>query len=345
MKTLITGAAGFIGFHLVRTLFYKGFEVVGLDNINDYYDVKLKYARLKELGINPDRIKYDELLQSKELTNFSFIKLNLEDKARIDLLFQNEKFDIVINLAAQAGVRYSIENPSAYVNSNLVGFINILEACRRNPIKHLYYASSSSVYGKNKKVPFSEEDNVDNPVSLYAATKKANELLATSYHNLYDISCSGLRFFTVYGPWGRPDMAYYSFTDAILKGQTIKVFNNGNLKRDFTYIDDIISSIELLIERDKHEIKKLNRILNIGNNKPVKLLDFISTIENALNKGAKKKFLPMQQGDVLETYANIDRLIKITGYEPKISISEGVSRFTSWYCDFLASQKKVLNNK
>ena len=255
-------------------------------------------------------------------------------------MFENKKFDIVINLAAQAGVRYSIKNPSAYVNSNLVGFINILEACRNNPIKHLYYASSSSVYGKNKKVPFSEEDKVDNPVSLYAATKKANELLATSYHNLYDLSCSGLRFFTVYGPWGRPDMAYYSFTEAILKGETIKVFNNGNLKRDFTYIDDVISSILLLIERDKHSFKKLNRVLNIGNNKPVKLLDFISTIEHALNKRAKRKFYQMQQGDVLETYADINRLIEITGYQPKISLSEGISRFTSWYCDFIMSQKE-----
>ncbi len=340
MTVLITGAAGFIGFHLANKLYTKGFKIVGLDNINDYYDVNLKHARLEEHGICKNRIEYGVLVQSEKLSNYSFIKLNLEDKEQIDAIFQNHKFDIVINLAAQAGVRYSIENPYAYVNSNLVGFMNILEACRNNPIKHLYYASSSSVYGKNKKTPFSEKDNVDNPVSLYAATKKANELLAASYHNLYNISCTGLRFFTVYGPWGRPDMAYYSFTEAILKGETIKVFNNGNLKRDFTYIDDIIESIGLLIEKDKLKVTKLNRVLNIGNNKPVKLLDFISTLENALNKSAKKKFYPMQQGDVLETYADIDQLIKITGYHPKVSLSEGIKRFTSWHCDFLVSQKK-----
>lgn len=340
MKILITGAAGFIGFHLVNKMLSEEHHIVGLDNINDYYDVNLKYARLKEKGICVSKIKYGKIVQSKHQKNYEFIKLNLEDNEQINLLFESKKFDIVINLAAQAGVRYSIKNPSAYINSNLVGFINILEACRNNPIKHLYYASSSSVYGKNKKVPFSEEDKVDNPVSLYAATKKANELLATSYHNLYNLSCSGLRFFTVYGPWGRPDMAYYSFTEAILKGETIKVFNNGNLKRDFTYIDDIISSILLLIERDKNSLKKLNRVLNIGNNKPVKLLDFISTIEHALNKRAKRKFYKMQQGDVSETYADIDRLIEITGYQPKINLSEGISRFTSWYCDFIAAQKE-----
>lgn len=340
MKILITGAAGFIGFHLVKKMLSEEHHIVGLDNINDYYDVNLKHARLKEKGICVSKIKYGKIVQSKHQKNYEFIKLNLEDNEQINLLFESKKFDIVINLAAQAGVRYSIKNPSAYINSNLVGFINILEACRNNPIKHLYYASSSSVYGKNKKVPFSEEDKVDNPVSLYAATKKANELLATSYHNLYNLSCSGLRFFTVYGPWGRPDMAYYSFTEAILKGETIKVFNNGNLKRDFTYIDDIISSILLLIERDKNSLKNLNRVLNIGNNKPVKLLDFISTIEHALNKRAKRKFYQMQQGDVLETYADIDRLIEITGYQPKINLSEGISRFTSWYCDFIAAQKE-----
>jgi len=331
MKILITGAAGFIGFHLVKRLVTEGFEIVGLDNINDYYDVNLKYARLKEQGISKAKIKYGELVQSEKLTNYRFIKLNLEDKEQIDSLFQNEKFDIVINLAAQAGVRYSIKNPYAYLNSNLVGFMNILEACRNSPIKHLYYASSSSVYGKNKKIPFSETDNVDNPVSLYAATKKANELLAASYHNLYNISCTGLRFFTVYGPWGRPDMAYYSFTEAILNGETIKVFNHGDLKRDFTYIDDIVRSIQLLILVDKKNDNKINRILNIGNNKPEKLLDFIHILEKEIGKEAKKEFLPMQQGDVYETYADVSELIKIINYSPKIGLKQGIDNFLSWY--------------
>ena len=249
-------------------------------------------------------------------------------------MFKNSKFDYVINLAAQAGVRYSIDNPYAYINSNLIGFMNILEACRHNPVKHLYYASSSSVYGKNKKVPFSEKDNVDNPVSLYAATKKANELLAAAYHNLYDISCTGLRFFTVYGPWGRPDMAYYSFTQDILNGKTIKVFNSGDLKRDFTYIDDIIESIYLLFQKDKTNSTLVNRVLNIGNNKPENLLDFISILENKLGIEAKKQYLPMQQGDVYETYADIDELIKITGYTPKVKLKSGLSHFIKWYRDY-----------
>jgi len=330
MKILVTGAAGFIGFHLVSRLVTEGFEIVGLDNINDYYDVNLKYARLKEQGINTAKIKYGEIVQSEELTNHRFVKLNLEDKEQIDKLFQNEKFDLVINLAAQAGVRYSIENPYAYLNSNLVGFMNVLEACRHNPVKHLYYASSSSVYGKNKKVPFSENDKVDNPVSLYAATKKANELLAASYHNLYDISCTGLRFFTVYGPWGRPDMAYYSFTEDILNGKTIKVFNNGNLKRDFTYIDDIIESIYLLFQKDKANSSHVNRVLNIGNNKPENLLDFISILENELGIKAKREFLPMQPGDVYETYADINKLIDLTGYTPKVKLQTGLSNFVRW---------------
>lgn len=345
MKLLITGAAGFIGFHLVNKLVKKGFKIIGLDSLNDYYDVNLKYARLEEQGISMLRTKYGKLIQSEKNSTYQFIKLNLEDKKEIDSLFYVEKFDMVINLAAQAGVRYSIDNPYAYLNSNLVGFMNILEACRNNTVKNLYYASSSSVYGKNTKTPFSEKDNVDHPVSLYAATKKANELLATSYHNLYKMSCTGLRFFTVYGPWGRPDMAYYSFTEAILNGETLKVFNNGLLKRDFTYIDDIINSIDLLIKKDMLEVTSFNRILNIGNNKPVKLLDFITTLENALDKSATKKFYPMQQGDVLETYANIDQLIKITGYHPKVSLSEGIKHFTSWYCDFIDFQKNSSKKK
>jgi UDP-glucuronate 4-epimerase len=331
---LITGACGFIGFHLINRLAVEGFEIIGLDNINDYYDVDLKYARLNNQGIIRNEIKYAQLKQSKKFENYRFIKLNLEDKEELNILFENSKFDYVINLAAQAGVRYSIDNPYAYINSNLIGFMNILEACRHNPVKHLYYASSSSVYGKNKKVPFSEKDNVDNPVSLYAATKKANELLAAAYHNLYDISCTGLRFFTVYGPWGRPDMAYYSFTQDILNGKTIKVFNSGDLKRDFTYIDDIIESIYLLFQKDKTNSTLVNRVLNIGNNKPENLLDFISILENKLGIEAKKQYLPMQQGDVYETYADIDELIKITGYTPKVKLKSGLSHFIKWYRDY-----------
>jgi len=335
MKVLITGTAGFIGFHLVTKLTKIGFDIIGLDNINDYYDVNLKYARLLEHGINKDKIKYGELIQSKLLINYHFIKLNLEDKDQIDKLFRNEKFDIVINLAAQAGVRYSIENPYAYINSNIIGFMNILEACRNYPINQLYYASSSSVYGQNKKTPFSENDNVDNPVSLYAATKKSNELLAASYHNLYDISCTGLRFFTVYGPWGRPDMAYYSFTEKIIKGETIKVFNNGNLKRDFTYIDDIIESICRLINVDESSKTSVNRVLNIGNNRPEKLVDFIQILEKEIGIEAIKEFLPMQQGDVYETYADIDQLKSITGYSPMTSLETGLNNYINWYKQYL----------
>ena len=328
---LITGACGFIGYHLVKRLATLGFEIIGLDNINDYYDLDLKYARLNNQGVYKDEIKYAEIKQSKTFDNYRFIKLNLEDKENLDILFEKNKIDCIIHLAAQAGVRYSIENPYAYINSNLIGFMNILEACRYNPIKHLYYASSSSVYGKNNKVPFSEKDNVDNPVSLYAATKKSNELLAAAYHNLYSLSCTGLRFFTVYGPWGRPDMAYYSFTDNILKGKAINVFNYGDLMRDFTYIDDIIESIYLLFQKDKISRTIVNRILNIGNNKSENLLDFISILENELGIEAKKQYMPMQQGDVYETYANIDELKKITGYSPKTNLKLGISNFIKWY--------------
>ena len=333
---LITGAAGFIGYHLVNKLVVKGFEIVGLDNINDYYDVDLKYARLNNQGIIRNMIKYSEMIQSQKFYNYRFIKLNLEDKEEIDLLFEQKKFDFIINLAAQAGVRYSIANPYAYINSNLIGFINILEACRNNQVKHLYYASSSSVYGKNIKVPFSEKDNVDNPVSLYAATKKANELLAAAYHNLYNISCTGFRFFTVYGPWGRPDMAYYSFTKDIIKGNSIKVFNNGDLKRDFTYIDDIIESIYILFQKENTNSEYVNRVLNIGNNEPESLLNFIAILENKLGKRAIKEFLPMQQGDVYETYADIDELTNLTGYTPKTKLELGLAHFIDWYKNYYA---------
>ena len=331
MKVLITGTAGFIGFHLVTKLAKIGFDIVGLDNINDYYNVNLKYARLSEHGINIDEIQYGNLVQSRSINNYRFIKLNLEDREQIDALFRNEKFDIVINLAAQAGVRYSIKNPYAYLNSNIVGFMNILEACRNHPVQHLYYASSSSVYGKNKKTPFAESDNVDNPVSLYAATKKANELLAASYHNLYNLPCTGLRFFTVYGPWGRPDMAYYSFTEKIIKGDTIQVYNQGDLKRDFTYIDDIIESIYRLIKVDSDSKNTGNRVLNIGNNKPEKLLDFIQILEKEIGIQAVKEFLPMQQGDVYETYADINQLIQIINFNPRTSLDKGLKCFFNWY--------------
>jgi len=337
MKVLITGTAGFIGFHLVTKLHASGFEIVGLDNINNYYDVRLKYDRLKEHDISKKNIKFNTLIHSKTLKNYRFVQLNLEDKQLINSLFKTEKFEIVIHLAAQAGVRYSIENPYSYINSNIMGFMNIIEGCRNFPVKHLYYASSSSVYGGNNKAPFEEIDNVDNPTSLYAATKKANELIATSYHKLYNISCTGMRFFTVYGPWGRPDMAYYLFTKAILDGDSIKVFNNGNLKRDFTYIDDIINSIYLLIEKDMSLIKCINRLLNIGNNKSIKLLEFISKLESSLNKKAKMELLPMQKGDVLQTYANIDKLVKITGYRPRTNLDEGLEKFTFWYNNYITS--------
>ncbi len=333
-KILVTGAAGFIGYHLVKKLVVDGFEIVGLDNINDYYCVDLKYDRLRNQGIIRDKIKYAEMTQSQKFKNFRFIKLNLEDKNEIDLLFEQNKFDFIFNLAAQAGVRYSIANPYAYIGSNLIGFMNILEACRNNQIKHLFYASSSSVYGKSNKVPFSERDNVDNPVSLYAATKRANELLATAYHNLYNISCTGFRFFTVYGPWGRPDMAYFSFTDDIIKGNSIKVFNNGDLKRDFTFIDDIIESIYILFQKENSNGSCKNRVLNVGNNEPESLLKFISIIENKLGKQAIMEFLPMQQGDVYETYADINELVNLTGYNPKTKLEIGLSNFIDWYREY-----------
>lgn len=332
-KILVTGAAGFIGFHLSRLLVEKGHRVIGLDNLNNYYDPQLKEDRLMELGIAAENsFDYNKLFQSRNSKNLQFIKLNLEDRENLPRLFQKENFSIVVNLAAQAGVRYSIENPAAYIDSNLVGFGNLLECCRNSEVEHLVYASSSSVYGQNEKVPFSTEDNVDHPVSLYAATKKSNELMAFTYSHLYGFRTTGLRFFTVYGPWGRPDMAMFLFTDAIINNRPIKVFNNGVLERDFTYVDDIIKGVYQVIQ--KSEGTRGHKLYNIGNSKPVKLLNFIKEIESQLGITAKKQMLPMQQGDVNKTWADVEGLQKNYGYSPSTPISEGVKNFIKWYKDY-----------
>lgn len=320
VKVLVTGAVGFIGFHLSQHLLARGDFIVGIDNINSYYDVSLKKSRLKQL-------KYSG--------NFNFFQIDLADKYRISELFTNHNFDYVIHLAAQAGVRYSLENPHAYVDSNLVGFVNILEGCRHGKVKHLIYASSSSVYGTNTKIPFSTQDNVDHPISLYAATKKANELMAYTYSHLYKIPSTGLRFFTVYGPWGRPDMAYFLFTKAIMEGKPIKVFNHGKMKRDFTYIDDIVEGIvrvsSTIPQGSELDNNVPAKVYNIGNNKPVELMTFIEVLENCLGKKAIKEFLPMQPGDVPMTYADIDDLINDVGFSPHTSIEEGLEKFVQWY--------------
>lgn len=332
MKILVTGAAGFIGMTTSLRLLARGDEVVGLDNLNDYYEVSLKENRLKRLTALP---------------GFRFVKLDVGDRAGMEKLFAEEKFDKVIHLAAQAGVRYSIQNPHAYVDSNLVGFINILEGCRHNQVQHLVYASSSSVYGGNTKMPFSEHDSVDHPVSLYAATKKANELMAHTYSHLYGLPTTGLRFFTVYGPWGRPDMALFLFTKAILEGRPIDVFNHGNMKRDFTYVDDIVEGVIRVLDRnaaanpdydpiaaDPATSNAPYRVFNIGNNNPVQLLDFIGAIEDALGQKAEKRLLPLQDGDVPATYANTDLLNDWVGFVPGTTVQEGVSRFIAWYRDY-----------
>ncbi len=329
-KVLVTGAAGFIGFHITKKLLNLGFEVIGLDNLNDYYDVNLKLARLGELGIQQDGVTYSEILQSDTYSKFQFIKLNLEDREKLPEVFEQQKFQIVCNLAAQAGVRYSLENPEAYIDSNVVGFLNVLECCRNHSINHLVYATSSSVYGQNKKVPFSVHDNVDHPISLYAATKKSNELMAYTYSHLFNFKTTGLRFFTVYGPWGRPDMAMFLFTDAIIKGKPIKVFNGGNLERDFTYVDDIVDGVVAIITKSENQ-KTNYSLYNIGNSKPVKLLDFILEIEKQTGKIAVKQMMPMQAGDVETTWADVSELEKDFGYEPKTSIEFGVGEFIGWY--------------
>ncbi len=331
-KVLVTGAAGFIGFHLAKRLLDNGYEVAGIDNVNAYYDVSLKQARLEILDSYP---------------KFSFLKMELSDTASLDDLFGWHQFDVVVNLAAQAGVRYSLENPQAYVNSNLVGFVNILEACRHHAVRHLVFASSSSVYGANTKMPFSVHHNIDHPVSLYAATKKANELMAHVYSHLYGLCCTGLRFFTVYGPWGRPDMALFLFTRAILENKPIQVYNHGKMQRDFTYIDDIIEGVVRVMGRlpavnpnwdgdspDPGTSYVPYRIYNIGNNNPVELNTFIETIENALGRQAKKEFLDLQPGDVVATYADVDDLMNDVGFKPRTPIKKGIQRFVSWYKEY-----------
>ena len=330
MKVLVTGAAGFIGFHTVKRLSERGDEVVGIDNINDYYDPRLKFARLAELGIGEGAVTHGKAVVSSRYSGFRFVRLDLCDRDALQRLFAAEGFDAVCNLAAQAGVRYSIENPYAYVESNIVGFVNLLECCRHYPVRHLVYASSSSVYGQNAKVPFSEADRVDNPVSLYAATKKSGELMAHVYSSLYGIPATGLRFFTVYGPWGRPDMAPMLFTERILAGDPIRVFNKGELSRDFTYIDDIEEGIIRAVDRaPQGEVPY--RIYNIGCSQPVRLMDFIRTLEAALGREAQLEMLPMQPGDVYRTYADTSAIGRDLGYRAVTSLKEGIGRFVEWY--------------
>jgi len=332
MKILVTGSAGFIGFHLAQRLLERGDRIVGLDNLNDYYDAALKEARLRLLEVYP---------------GFRFVRAALEDRPRIAGLFANERFDMVVNLAAQAGVRYSLLNPHAYIDSNIVGFMNVLEGCRHNAVKHLVYASSSSVYGANSTVPFSVHDSVDHPVSLYAATKKSNELMAHTYAHLFGLPTTGLRFFTVYGPWGRPDMAYFSFTKAILEGRPIDVFNHGRMQRDFTYIDDIVEGIVRVLGHapqsdpawdsanpDPASSNAPYRLYNIGNNQPVELGHFIEVLEECLGKKAIKNMLPIQAGEVLVTCADVNDLMHEVGFRPATPIQEGLLRFVKWYRDF-----------
>lgn len=378
MNILITGTAGFIGHGLVKQMANSGNTLIGLDNINDYYDVNLKYGRLKDTGIEPDKIKYGIPVESQTLDNYRFIQLNLEDHEHLFDLFEQEPFDRVCHLAAQAGVRYSLQNPRAYIDSNIQGFLNILEACRHHEVNHLVYASSSSVYGLNQKMPFTTADMVDQPMSLYAATKKSCELMAHAYSHLYHIPTTGLRFFTVYGPWGRPDMAAFKFVRAIIKNRAIDVYNQGRMSRDFTYIDDIIEGVIRVMDRppksedrsqkvedrrqkteDRSKEKEYNttsdhpplatnplpltsdpsplapyKIYNIGRGQPVNLMEFITAIEKALNKEAKKNFLPLQKGDVLKTWADTTSLEKDTGYRPNTPVEEGIQKFVEWYKRF-----------
>lgn len=349
MKILVTGAAGFIGSFVVRRFAERGDIVTGLDNINSYYDPELKFARLAEVGIvKEDAEKWYRFVESSVYgQNYRFIRMNLEDSDAMKMLFANGGFDAVVNLGAQAGVRYSITNPYAYIESNIDGFINILEGCRDNGVKHLVYASSSSVYGLNGKIPFSEHDGIAHPVSLYAATKKSNELMAHAYSKLYDLPTTGLRFFTVYGPWGRPDMSPFLFIDAILHNRAIKVFNNGDMWRDFTYIDDIVEGIVRITDvipagnpdwdetaPDPATSSAPYRVYNIGNSTPTKLMDYISCIENAIGNEAEKEFLPMQQGDVYQTYADSSALAEATGFRPGTQLQKGIDKTVAWFKDY-----------
>jgi UDP-glucuronate 4-epimerase len=340
MKILVTGAAGFIGYHLCKKLIAQNHVVVGLDNINDYYDPELKISRLIDLGMKRESVVVDNSLsQSLEHSNFSFIRSSLEDSITLDSLFKAENFEVVCNLAAQAGVRYSLENPSVYVQSNVVGFLNILECCRKYNIGHLVYASSSSVYGLNKSIPFKASDRVDTPISLYAATKRSNELMAHTYSHLYQLPTTGLRFFTVYGPWGRPDMAMYLFVDALIKGENINVFNEGNMERDFTYVDDIVEGMAKIIDggdSKRNLDTDLYKVYNIGNNASVKLMDFITAIEHELGITGKKKPMPMQPGDVEKTWADVTDLIHDYDYQPNTDVQYGVSQFVQWYKEYHA---------
>lgn len=347
MKILLTGAAGFIGSAVVEKLAQEGNEVIGIDNINDYYDRNLKFARLDALGIGEDSVEWNLPVKSRNWENFTFIRMDITDKEAIASLFEKEKFECVVHLAAQPGVRYSITHPQAYIENNICGFLNILEGCRYNKVGHLVFASSSSVYGLNGKTPFSESDSVAHPVSLYAATKKSNELMAHTYSYIYGLPVTGLRFFTVYGPWGRPDMSPFLFIDGIMNGRPIKVFNNGDMLRDFTFIDDIVESISRIIKIvpscdekwDKEHPDPASscapyRIYNVGNQQPTKLLDYISAIETELGEIARKEMEPMQPGDVYQTYADSSALAKVTGFTPGTSLKDGIHRTVAWYKKF-----------
>ncbi len=347
MKFLVTGTAGFIGFHVAQYLIDRGDDVVGLDVINDYYDLNIKFARLELRGISKSVIEPGKVISSSTLPKYRFIQLDLADKNSLMQLFEKEKFDVVIHLAAQAGVRYSLTHPEVYIHNNITAFLNILECCRFFPVKHLVYASSSSVYGSNEKMPFSTSDSVDHPISLYAASKKSNELMAHTYSHLFGIPTTGLRFFTVYGPWGRPDMALFLFTQAILKGDPIQVYNYGKMKRDFTFIDDIVMGVVKVADRpakanpnfdplnpDPGSSKVPYKIYNIGNSSPVLLIDYIHAIEKGLGKTAKMELLPLQPGDVPASHADVEDLVKDTGYKPATPIEVGVKAFTDWYLNY-----------
>lgn len=347
MNVLVTGAAGFIGSVVCKRLLDRGDSVIGLDNINDYYDPELKYGRLAGLGIDKEDVSWYKFSRSSRFADFQFVRMNLEDKQAMRMLFANGNFDAVVNLGAQAGVRYSITNPDVYIESNVDGFINVLEGCRHNKVKHLVYASSSSVYGLNGKVPFSEHDGIAHPVSLYAATKKSNELMAHAYSKLYNLPTTGLRFFTVYGPWGRPDMSPFLFIDAILHNRSIKVFNNGDMLRDFTYIDDIVEGVVRILDvipvgnknwdetnPDPATSPAPYKIYNIGNQQPTKLMDYIACIEKAIGYEAKKEFLPMQPGDVYQTYADSSALGEAIGFTPDTPLQTGIDRTVAWFKEF-----------